>query len=180
MIKSTTPGLLSKPNRGQSWQEMMLNIFSDEFDWSEVASREGLDTDLILMSVEKMCEKISKTVFKGAEYSLLHTDFNQRNLFVNPQSHEIAGIIDWEDAMFGDSIYDFARVRMYLWHFDLGSEAIEEYYRFVDFTPEQKELEDLYWLSRVIQYLAWYSEELTKFNKGRIALHQNYLREYTW
>lgn len=180
-IKSASSGLLSEPSNTKTWKEMMLGIFTDdEFDWNEVAHREGLDKDLITMSVEKMKEKISNTVFEDTEYSLLHTDFNQRNLFVNPQSHKITGIIDWEDAMFGDPLYDFARVRMYIWHFNLGDQAIKEYYELMQFTPQQKNLEDLYWLSRVIQYLGWYSEELTEFNIERIKLHRDYLRAYPW
>lgn len=179
-IKSASPGILSEPSNTKTWKEMMLGIFTDEFDWNEVAHREGLDKDLITMSVEKMKEKVGRTVFEDTEYSLLHTDFNQRNLFVNPQSHKIAGIIDWEDSMYGDPIYDFARVRMYLWHFNLGAQAVNEYYGLMNFNSQQKKLEDLYWLSRVIQYLAWYSEELIEFNNGRINLHQDYLRTYEW
>jgi thiamine kinase-like enzyme len=179
-ITSASPGLLTEPNSDKTWRDMILNIFTDEFDWNDVANREGLDKSLILTSVEKMKKKINDADFKDVGYSLLHTDFNQRNLFVNPQTHEIAGIIDWEEAMFGDPIYDFARVRMYLWHFDLGDQAISDYYDLMQFTQQQKKLEDLYWLSHVIQYLAWYSEELTEFNKGRIELHQDYLRAYTW
>lgn len=179
-IKSTSPGLLSEPNNHKTWKEMMLDIFVDKFYWQEVAHREGIDSDLITISVEKMTKKINDTDFALDGYSLLHTDFNQRNLFVDPKNHEIAGIIDWEDAMYGDPIYDFARVRMYLWHFNLGDEAIREYYKLVDFTPKQKELEDLYWISRVIQYLGWYSEESNKFTNGRIKLHQDYLRDYDW
>ncbi|MCR4279286.1 MAG: aminoglycoside phosphotransferase family protein [Candidatus Zambryskibacteria bacterium] len=179
-IKSEFPGPLDRSNSTKTWKEMMLEIFTDEFDWNEVANREGLDKDLILISVKKMIQKINDTAFDNHEYSLLHTDFNQRNLFVNPQSHKIAGIIDWEDAMFGDPIYDFARVRMYLWHFNLGDHAVKEYYELLNFSSEQKKLEDLYWLSRVIQYLVWYSEELNEFNTGRIKLHQDYLRTYEW
>lgn len=178
-IKSASPGPLGELHH-KTWKEMMLSLFTDEFDWNEVAHREGLDKELILLSVEKMREKINATVFEDMPYSLLHTDFNQRNLFVNPQTHEIAGIIDWEEAMFGDPIYDFARVRMYLWHFDLGDQAIKEYYELMQFTPQQKELEDLYWLSYVLHYLAWYSENLNEFNSGRINLHQDYLRAYSW
>ena len=180
-IKSTSPGLLTEPNSQKTWKEMMLDIFvGNEFDWHEISHREGIDGDLMLESVERIIKKINDTEFPVGEYSLLHTDFNQRNLFVNPESHEITGIIDWEDSMYGDPIYDFARVRMYLWHFNLDDQAIKEYYELMDFTPHQKELEDLYWLSRVIQYLAWYSEELNEFTKGRIKLHQDYLRAYDW
>jgi aminoglycoside phosphotransferase (APT) family kinase protein len=180
-IKSASSGLLNEPNSQKTWKEIMLDIFTDnKFYWQDVARREGVDGCLITTSVENVIKKINTTEFKVTEYSLLHTDFNQRNLFVNPENYEIAGIIDWEDAMYGDPIYDFARVRMYLWHFNLGDEAVKKYYEIVDFTPQQKELEDLYWLSRIIQYLGWYSEELNEFTKGRIKLHQDYLRCYDW
>jgi aminoglycoside phosphotransferase (APT) family kinase protein len=181
-IKSESPGLLvGKKKDGETWKGIMLSIFDGgDIDWNEVSKRESLDGKLILASVDKMKTKIEKTVFDLKEYSLLHTDFNQRNLFVDPEHYEIAGIIDWEDAMFGDPIYDFARVRMYLWHFNFKEAAIHNYYDLVNFSAEQKKLEDLYWLSRVIQYLAWYSEELTEFNVSRIKLHQEYLRSYSW
>lgn len=110
----------------------------------------------------------------------MHTDFNQRNLFVDLKSDEIKGVIDWSEAIFGDPIYDFARVRMYIWHFNLGEDVIEKYYKLVDFDQKQKNLEQIYWLSRVIEYLAYYSEELNEFNIGRIKLHQNFLENYDW
>lgn len=178
-IKSASAGPLDGPS-GRTWKQIMLGIFTDEFDWNKVAQREGLDRDLITASVKKMIRKINDTTFEESEYSLLHTDFNQRNLFVNTQNHEVAGIIDWEEAIFGDPIYDFARVHMYLWHFNLGEQAIKGYYDLMDFTPQQKKLEDTYWLSYVIHYLAWYSEELTEFNRERIKLHQGYLQTYNW
>ncbi len=176
-IKSENPGLLARKNDGETWKNMMLSIFDGgDIDWNEVSKRESLDGKLILTSVDRIKKKIENTVFDLKEYSLLHTDFNQRNLFVDSEHHEIAGIVDWEDAMFGDPIYDFARVRMYLWHFNFNEAAIHDYYNLMNFSADQKKLEDLYWLSRVIQYLVWYSEELTEFNVSRIKLHQEYLR----
>lgn len=180
-ITSATPGSVEGGDETKTWKGILLAIFDGtDFDWPEIATREGLDTDLILNAVERMKQKITATSFDLKEYSLLHTDFNQRNLFVDPSTHEIAAIIDWEEAMFGDPLYDFARIRMYLWHFDMPNEVIQQYYSLLDFTPEQKELEELCWLSRVIQYLAWYSEELNGFNVSRIKLHQEYLRAYDW
>lgn len=180
-IKSDNPGRIGKEYDGKTWKGMLLSIFNgNDFDWTEVAKRPSLDTELVLTSVSNIIKKIKDTDFTLKEYSLLHTDFNQRNLFVNPLSQEIAGIIDWEDAMFGDPIYDFARVRMYLWHFNFNQKIITDYYNLVNFSHAQKSLEDLYWLSRVIQYIAWYSEELTEFSLSRIKLHQDYLRKYVW
>lgn len=180
-IKSDKPGLLTEQGSTRTWKEMMLSIFNGgDFDWQEVASREGVDGQLILDSVEKIITKINTTDLPETLFSFLHTDFNQRNLFVDPNGSEITGIIDWEEAMFGDPLYDLARVRMYIWHFDLGEEVVENYYKLLGYTEEQKKIEELYWLSRVIQYLGWYSEELHEFNVGRIKLHQGYLRNYKW
>lgn len=180
-IKSDKPGLLTEPGSIRTWKEMMVSIFNGgDFDWQEVASREGVDGQLILDSVEKIITKINTTDLPETQFSFLHTDFNQRNLFVDPNGDEITGIIDWEEAMFGDPLYDLARVRMYIWHFDLGEEVVENYYKLLGYTEEQKKIEELYWLSRVIQYLGWYSEELNEFNKGRIKLHQDFLRNYKW
>jgi thiamine kinase-like enzyme len=180
-IKSDKPGRLGEEYKEETWKGMLLSIFNgNDFDWTEVAERESLDKELILGSVNNITKKIENTVFDLKDYSLLHTDFNQRNLFVDPLSYEISGIIDWEDAMFGDPLYDFARVRMYMWHFNFNEKSINDYYDLMNFSATQRDLEDLYWLSRVIQYLGWYSEELTEFNLSRIKLHQDYLRNYIW
>jgi thiamine kinase-like enzyme len=180
-IKSDKPGRLNEEHGEITWKDMLLSIFNGgDFDWVEVAERESLDNELILSSVGNITKKIENTTFDLKEYSLLHTDFNQRNLFVDPSSYEISGIIDWEDAMFGDPLYDFARVRMFMWHFNFSEKSISDYYDLVNFSATQKALEELYWLSRVIQYLAWYSEEPTKFNLSRIKLHQDYLKNYIW
>jgi len=180
-VKSETPGFLTEKKRKKTWKNILLSIFDNsDIDWNEVVQRDSLDSRLILASIEKIKIKIKSTQFDLKEYSLLHTDFNQRNLFVDPATYKISGIVDWEDALFGDPIYDFARVRMYLWHFNFSQKSVDDYYVLVNFSENQKKLEDLYWLSRVIQYLAWYSEELTEFNIARIRLHQEYLRNYIW
>ncbi len=181
-ITSAKPSLLAEPEKPvKSWKDMLLSIFDGrEFNWEEIASREGLDRELILNSVNQIVDKIGRANVPESNFSFLHTDFNQRNLFVDPETDQIAGIIDWGEAMYGDPIYDFARIRMYIWHFGLGDDVVNDYYRLLSYSQQQKELEDLYWLFRVIQYLAWYSEELNEFNTCRIKLHQDFLRKYNW
>lgn len=182
-VKSPRSGYISDFNEKRSWKEFITSKFTNEYDslnWPEVAMREGLEKDLVLESVNKILEKFNKLTLIDKDYSLIHTDFNQRNLFVNPKTNDIAGIIDWGEAMFGDPIYDFSRIRMYIWHFNLGNETVENYYKIMSYTPEERTLDDLYWLSRVIEYLAYYSEELNEFNIGRIKLHQNFLKAYKW
>lgn len=182
-VKSDDAGFLTQTEKKDNWKEIMLSKFLGanlNLNWKQIVLRKGLDASLILKSVDNIIKKIEKTEFINHSYSLLHTDFNQKNLFVNPDSDEITAIIDWSEAMFGDPIYDFARIRMYIWHFYLGNSVLENYYNLLSFTPEQKHLEELYWLSRVIEYLAYYSEDLNEFNVGRIKLHQDFLREYRW
>lgn len=182
-IKSDKTGFLNSSKRYDLWQDFILSFFdgnNTNLDWTEIVERQGLDKQLILDSVNRIIEVISRTKFIDSNYSLLHSDFNQRNLFVNPETNELAAIIDWGEAMYGDPIYDFARIRMYIWHFNLGDNVIEEYYSLVNYSDEQKKLDTLYWLSRVIEYLAYYSEELNEFNTGRIKLHQDYLRNFNW
>jgi len=180
-IKSSKSTLVANPDSMISWKDQMLNIFNGvDFDWNEVSKRDSLVGNLVLRSVENVLAKIKSQAFKVDSFSLLHTDFNQRNLFVDLNNNQITGIIDWEDAVFGDPIFDFARVRMYMWHFGLSDKAVADYYSLMNYSKEESELENLYWLIRVVQYLAWYSEDLSDFSIGRIKLHQDFLREYKW
>jgi len=180
-VKSDIPGKPVNQVSGSTWKTELLSTFEgDLIDWKDVYKRELLDGDLVKTSVEKFIERTNQMTFLDRDFSLLHTDFNQRNLFVDTSTKKIGGIIDWSGAIFGDPIYDFARIRMYIWHFDLGQESIKEYYELMDYTDNQKKLDDYYWLFRVIEYLAWYSEEENEFNLGRIKLHQDFLRNYQW
>lgn len=182
-VKSDKTGFLNSNQKYVLWQDFLLSFFNgnnSNLDWTEIVERQGLDKQLILDSIDKIIKVISKTKFIDSNYSLLHSDFNQRNLFVNPETNDLAAIIDWGEAMYGDPIYDFARIRMYIWHFNLGDKVIEEYYSLLNYTDEQKKLDTLYWLSRVIEYLAYYSEELNEFNTSRIKLHQGFLRNFNW
>lgn len=177
-VKSVDAGSLTKINQNLNWKKVMLSKFtgSSNHNWSKIARRKGLETALILKSVEYIVKRIAETKFIDNAYSFLHTDFNQRNLFIDPKSDKIVSIIDWSESMFGDPIYDFARVRMFIWHFNLPESVLEDYHKLLTYTSEEKELENLYWLSMIIEYLVYYSEELSEFNKGRIKLHQDFLR----
>lgn len=182
-VKSDKAGALFENEGTNNWQEIMLSKFNGEdenLNWQKITKRDSLDGNLILQAVAKVIKKIKSFEFINQSYSLLHTDFNQRNLFVNPKTDDITGIIDWGEAMFGDPIYDFARIRMYIWHFNLQDDVLKKYYSLLSFTPYEKKLEEFYWVIRIIEYLAYYSEEMNEFNSGRIKLHQDFLRNYNW
>jgi aminoglycoside phosphotransferase (APT) family kinase protein len=180
-IGSDRVGYITNNDERRNWKEFHLSKFdsTDEYlKWDEISKRKGLDKDLILKSVDMYISKFLKVGIREDNYCLLHTDYNQRNLFVNPKTNNIAGIIDWGESMFGDPIYDFSRIRMLIWHFDLGDKVVDEYYSLMSYTKEEKELDELYWVSRIIEYLAYYSEELNEFNRGRIEMHEGFLRGY--
>jgi len=165
------------------WKNYLLSKFDSSnpnLNWDKISHRKGLNGKIISDSVKKILITINNTDFTNIVYSYLHTDFNQRNLFVDPNSNKIASIIDWGEATYGDPIYDFARIRMLIWHFNLNSEAIDNYYKLMNYSDQEMKLDNLYWISRVIEYLAYYSEKLNEFNIGRIKKHQDFLVNYNW
>ena len=180
-ITNPKPQKLSSSQNLVSWKDYILSQLDKRtINWTEVLKRDVLDHALVANALERFSAMLISSDLEPSTYALLHTDFNQRNLFVDPTTKTIGGIIDWEDAVFGDPVYDFARIRMFLWHFGLQENIVESYYDSMRYTDDEKRREWLYWTARVIQYLAWYSEENTEFNASRIALHQDYLRAIRW
>lgn len=182
-VKSDKAGFLNSTEKFDSWKDFLLSRFiSDQRkgEWNEIVARKVLDGGLIKKSISSLVDAIQSLHFSQSEYSLLHTDFNQRNLFVDSDSDQVSAIIDWGEATFGDPIYDFARIRMLIWHFDLGDSALKMYYDCLGYDDKQIKLDTLYWVFRVIEYLEFYSEEENVFNLGRIKLHEGFLREFDW
>ncbi len=178
-ITSDRAGAINTTEPGKTWKELLLYKYSGKhpwFDWEDVMGREGVDRKLIRNSVEAIIKKIKETKLITRNYSLLHTDFNQRNLFVEPHTKQIASIVDWSEATFGDPLYDYARVRMFIWHFNLEDKALPTYYNLLSLTDEEKMREDLYLVSQVLDYIVWYSEKNDEFNRARLHRHQQFLR----
>ena len=181
-INSKYAGDFTKQKFKLTWKNVFLSKFTDPkiLNWIEISNRKELNRDLLLSSLEKLTYLIQRTEFINTDYSLLHTDFNQRNLFIDIKNKKIAGIIDWEESLFGDPIYDFARIRMLFWHYNLNTEAIKKYFNVMNFNEKEKSLENLYFISRIIEYLAYYSEEDNDFNRNRIQLHESFLKDLNW
>lgn len=182
-IKSNIAGYIDNQDDKILWKEFLLFKYSGndpQFNWDKISYRDGIDTKLIRESIAAIIKKIENQVFLDTTYSLLHTDFNQRNLFVNSESNEIAGIIDWGDAVFGDPLYDFARVRMFMWHSNLKNDDLEVYYKLLGLTNKEKKLEELYLLSQIIDYVAWFSVVKNDFITSKLKRHQDFLRAYNW
>jgi aminoglycoside phosphotransferase (APT) family kinase protein len=102
--------------------------------------------------------------------------FNQSNLFVNENTYEIVGVIDWEEAVFGDPVYDFARFHLHLWHRDVSMEDKKLFFELLDFNEEEKNREEIYFKLFIVHYLAYYSESDNGFSLGRIKMHEEFLK----
>ncbi len=182
-VRSDQIGYLASDRQYKDWRAFLLADFVGDdrrLDWDEITTRRMLDKKLIDESISRLVEVIVDYDLPAPPYALLHTDFNQRNLFVDPEKHEIAAIIDWSEALWGDPLLDFARIRMFIWHFRLGNEVENEYYRLQNYSAEERKREQIYWLYWVIEYLAWYTEDYDDLSISRIQLHQEFLREVDW
>lgn len=178
-VKSDFAGSIDKNKKSQSWKKFLEYKYSGEhpwFDWGAIARRKGVDGRLITGLVATIKEEISSASLPEVGYSLLHTDFNQRNLFVDVENHKLAGIIDWSEAIYGDPIYDFCRVHMFMIHFELEDAVLETYFEKLALDSEGQAREKLYLKSLMLDYIAWYSEERNDFNDSRLRLHQDFLR----
>ena len=166
---------------GVEWKKYLQNIFNEgTINWKEVLERKNLEKVLLELSLNKISEKINNLNFKGINFSLLHTDFNQNNLFVESTAFKIVGIVDWEEATFGDSVYDFARFHLHLWHREVSKKEVDDFLKMLNLNEEEKIRERIYFLSFIIHYLAYYSESENDFNFERIKMHQEYLSNVDW
>lgn len=178
-IKSEQAGYVGALNVQEQWKDFLLKRFKGQkgnFAWKEIVMRSGLNEKLVKGALTELIHQLETTDLPTSDYVLLHTDFNQRNLFVDPAACQIAGIIDWGEAMFGDPLYDFARLKLLMDHFDFSEDARLEYDRLTHFSAAEKRRERIYLLTLIVEYLAYYSEDLNEFNLQRIEKHQNFLK----
>jgi len=186
-IKAPRAGLVYQKwtPRADNWQELLQLILSGEhpwYPWDKILNIPIISKGIVGASLSKLREMLASKVssnnsFPGSNYSLLHTDFNQRNIFVNPETSEVSGVIDWTEAMFGDPLYDFARLKLYKYHFQVTADFESLLQAELKLTTEESQLLDLYFMIIVLSYLRWYSDEPSGSNLARIALHQKILTE---
>jgi aminoglycoside phosphotransferase (APT) family kinase protein len=103
-IESDYFGYISQENkRFSSWAEAFLNMIKELLnDASEIGIFLPIKDDKLynLISSQKyLLNKVKTSV-------LVHKDLWAGNIFVDPKSAEITGIVDWERALFGDGLLD--------------------------------------------------------------------------
>lgn len=150
-------GYVIKVDYGKDWswkKFLMRNLNGEnaEFDWKIVFQHKDINQELLENAIEQAKKKIS-TIDDEVKLSLLHTDVHEANIFVKEK--QLEGIVDWSDAKYGDWLFDFARFRMNIRQ-RMDRRALDEYYRGVDLSENEKERENIYYLLNVLDYTNWY------------------------
>ena len=100
-------GIFSSENGNapySSWREYLLSIFDEKkYDWKKLNEIQEVDSKLV--------NDIKKEFLELLEYcpedrKLRHGDFGSNNMLVDPTIPIITGVIDWDNASYGDPFYD--------------------------------------------------------------------------
>ena len=87
-----------------SWRNYLLAILdASEYDWEKVRATEGVDTELLREIMSAFSELVE---YCPEERKLRHGDFGTNNFLVDPSARRITAIIDWDNASYGDPLYD--------------------------------------------------------------------------
>ena len=166
--------------KGESWDNYLLSKYNGKhryFNWSEIYKQEGVKQSIVERSIKNIIRRIAD-LKPLTSYSLIHSDLNQRNLFVNKETHTIVSIIDWTESLFGDPLFEFARVRM---NIRFNQPENEEYFlSLLRLSESEIKTEQLYFDIHMLDYVNWYSESWNKTDTRnyRLEFILDYLEKY--
>ena len=87
-----------------SWKDFLLSILDEsKYDWEKIKKIKEVDSDLVEAIKESFLELIQ---YCPEVRKLRHGDFGSNNVLVDQNVPAITGIIDWDNAAYGDSFYD--------------------------------------------------------------------------
>jgi aminoglycoside phosphotransferase (APT) family kinase protein len=149
------PVLAVERGERRSWPDYLADVLTGadpEFRWSEIARHPEVDGGLLAAELDAAMVRVGQLVFP-ATLSLLHGDLNPYNVFV--RNGEIAGIIDWSYARYGDPLFDFARLRMNPF-VRANPSAVQIYRSELNLTPDEERCEAFYYVVNLLEYVNWY------------------------
>lgn len=95
----------------ESWHSHLLSTLDrQKYDWEKVRHMKNVDTKLI-NDLRLMFIKLLP--YCPEERKLSHGDFGSNNVLVDSSIPQITAIIDWDNAKYGDPLYDVASA--YYW-----------------------------------------------------------------
>ena len=119
-IRGSYFGNLHAPKR--CWREFFLSAAEELFlDAEEIGAVYLTD----LGEARAMFEASGYTLDEVKEPVLLHRDMWFGNIFLDPESCEITGVIDWERSLYGDPLLDFVFANL---EGDFAREGVAVYY----------------------------------------------------
>lgn len=101
----------------KSWKEVLVKV--DEF------AIHMFENSILEKEIwDKVYERFIETIeFCPEEKYLVHGDYNFDNIFA--KNGKIVGVIDWEGSMYGDFLYDIARLQFFSKGFDYEKAYVE-------------------------------------------------------
>jgi hypothetical protein len=166
--------------KGESWNDYLLSKYNGKhryFSWQEIYKRNGVKQSVVEPAIQNIVQRIFN-LKSLKSYSLIHSDLNQRNLFVNKTTHKIVSIIDWTESLFGDPLFEFARVRMNIRFNQPENENL--FISMLKLSKNDIPLEQLYFDIHMLDYVNWYSESWNKTDTRNFRLEfiLDYLNKY--
>lgn len=136
---------------GGDWKSFFGLKYTDShsyYTWELLLNDKRFDPSIIKKALGTINESIN-TFAELPSYSLVHGDLHGGNIIVD--QNEIKAIIDWSDAIYGDPLYDYSRIRLFL--VNESAEMSKIYYDFLNMSTEEKEREEVYYLAHVLRIL---------------------------
>lgn len=90
-----------------------------------------------LAGLDEVAEAAQAELDEVRRVSLVHSDFNPKNLLVDPETLEITGLVDWEFAHAGSPYADLGNLLRFERRPALVDAVLEEYAALPDATPER-------------------------------------------
>lgn len=109
-------------------------------DTARLAAWGDRDFDALLDLVD-LAEEVSDDARHedGARFVLVHSDFNAKNILVDPETSEVTGLLDWEFAHAGSPYADYGNVSRFERGEQLSGPAIEA---FAELAPGVSDVEE--------------------------------------
>ena len=94
-----------------NWLDYLLSILDErKYDWNKVRVTKNVDAGL----VDDLKSALSNLILHcPEERKLIHGDFGSNNILIDERIPKITAIIDWDNAAYGDPLYDIATA--YFW-----------------------------------------------------------------
>ena len=138
-----------------TWNAYLRTILSGEhpeFDWERLCASPLVDAGVLRQAIAALMDELAGLA-EPTRYHLLHGDLNPYNVLV--AGDQVAGIIDWSYARYGDPLFDFARLRMNPFIRRVPA-ATEMYFALLGLSPEERAREAFYFRFNLIEYVNWY------------------------